>query len=139
MRKKSGKKYIKVAISSIIIISLIMSALVTSSFGITKGSEKSSIIRGFLTVSFNGTLGSGPSITYINESPDPQKINGYVNISCNVADIDGVDEVYINITYPNNNIQNFSITGNKTGDIYYCNQTYELAGQYLYFIWANDT
>jgi len=139
LRKKSGKKFIKVAISDIIATSLIMSAFVTSSFGTTLGREKSSIIFGFLTNSFNNPLSSGPSITNINESPDPQKINGYVNISCNVADPDDVDEVYINITYPNNNIQNFSITGNKTGDIYYCNQTYELAGQYIYFIWANDT
>ena len=139
MRKKSGKKFIKIAVTVIIATSLIMSVFVTSSFGITLGAEKSLIIRGFLTGSVNNLLGSGPSITYINESPDPQKINGYVNISCNVVDLDGVNEVYINITYPNNNIQNFSIIGNKTGDIYYCNQSYELAGQYLYFIWANDT
>ena len=80
-----------------------------------------------------------PIISNIDANPDPQKIGGYVEITCNVTDPDGVDEVFLNITDPNNIYQNFSITANKTGDTYYCNKTYDVAGEYIYFIWANDT
>jgi len=139
MRKKSSKKIVEAAVSVVIATSLIMSCFVTGSFGNTLGKGTSLIIRSFVTNSFGDQLGNGPSITNINENPDPQKINGYVNISCNVNDPDGVDEVFLNIKDPNNNVQNFSIKENKTGNIYYCNQTYNIAGQYKYFIWANDT
>ena len=37
------------------------------------------------------------------------------------------------------NIENFSITQNKTGDTYYCNKTYQQPGIYTYHIWAKDT
>ena len=84
-------------------------------------------------------IDSEPLISNIDANPDPQKIGGYVNITCNVTDPDNVDEVYLNITNPNNVNQFFSITGNKTGDIYYCNKTYDIAGEYTYFFWANDT
>jgi len=84
-------------------------------------------------------LNGEPIISNIDANPDPQKIGGYVEITCNVTDPDGVDEVFLNITDPNNIYHNFSITGNKTGDTYYCNKTYDVTGEYIYFIWANDT
>jgi hypothetical protein len=80
-----------------------------------------------------------PEITNVQDSPDPQELGGYINISANVTDNIGVDEVYLNITYPNGNNMNFSIKQNRTGDTYYCNKTYSGVGTYNYFIWANDT
>ena len=62
----------------------------------------------------------------------------FVNISCLVFDTDRVDEVFLNITYPNGALENFSITRNNTDLIYYCNRTYNVAGNYSYFIWASD-
>jgi len=95
-----------------------------------------------ITISFS-TIGIadsvGPSITNIDKNPDVQRINGYVNITCNVVDPDDIDKVYLHITDPNSNIQNFSITANNTGNTYYCNKTYDIAGQYHFFIWAKDT
>jgi len=63
----------------------------------------------------------------------------FVNISCKVFDADGVDEVFLNITYPNGIVQNFSIIENKTDYIYYSNKRYLDVGVYNYFIWVNDT
>lgn len=66
-----------------------------------------------------------------------------VNISAAVKDNIEVDQVYLNITYPDDSQENFSITENKTGDTYYCNKTYgavgEKAGICNYLIWAIDT
>ena len=83
-------------------------------------------------------IDSEPIISNIDATPDPQKIGEYVNITCNVTDPDGIDEVFLNITNPNNVNQNFSIKANNTGDLYYCNKTYDIAGQYTYSIWAKD-
>jgi hypothetical protein len=41
-----------------------------------------------------------PEITNVTDYPDPQDAGGYVNITCNVTDNVGVDEVWVNITYP---------------------------------------
>ena len=95
-----------------------------------------------ITISFSsiGFADSvGPSIKNIDATPDPQRLNEYVNITCDVVDSDGVANVYLQVTDPNNNIQNFSILANNTGNTYYCNQTYSTNGQYQYFIWAMDT
>jgi uncharacterized membrane protein len=80
-----------------------------------------------------------PNITNVSANPSQIQLNGYVNISCMVFDVDGVDEVYLNITYPNNIVRNFSITKNMIDSIYFSNRTYSFAGDYDYFIWAIDT
>ena len=46
--------------------------------------------------------------------------------------------VKLNITGPDSNSVNISITGNKTGDMYYCNQSYSMLGTYTFFVWAED-
>jgi len=97
---------------------------------------------GFVSVGSEETIPMDtipPEITNVDAYPDPQETGGSVNISCDVIDAGGVNQVYLNITDPNNNVQNFSITGNKTGDTYYCNRTYTTIGTYNYSIWANDT
>jgi len=46
-----------------------------------------------------------------------------------------VDEVWVNITYPDGISENLSMAGES----YYKNQTYSTAGTCYYSIWANDT
>ncbi|GAI02800.1 unnamed protein product, partial [marine sediment metagenome] len=80
-----------------------------------------------------------PTISDVWVSPLSVLQDGFVNISCLVFDADGVDKVYLNITSPDGTLENFSITNNNTGYIYYCNRTYTVVGEYSYFIWVNDT
>jgi len=40
---------------------------------------------------------------------------------------------------PDNILHIISITDNNTGYLYYCNKTYTAAGEYTYYINANDT
>jgi len=80
-----------------------------------------------------------PEITDVQADPLEQKIGGYVNISAVVTDNIEVDEVYLYIEYPDSSIENFSITQNRTGDMYHCNKTYHQLGVHTYHIWANDT
>jgi len=74
-----------------------------------------------------------PTITNITINPNLQKVGGYVNISCNVIDWGGADEVHVNLTYPNNTTDNLSMNLS-----YFLNQTYSQIGTYQFFIWAND-
>lgn len=90
-----------------------------------------------------------PEITNIQAFPTVPVVGGYVNISAVVTDNIAVNQVFLIINYPNNvmisysskrsNIENFSITQNKTDDTYYCNKSYDQLGIYTYHIWANDT
>ena len=76
-----------------------------------------------------------PVITNVKITPGPQQRGGYLNISCNVIDNrGGVDEVWVNITYPDHTTHNFSMNPR-----YYFNQTYSQIGTYQFFIWADDT
>ena len=76
----------------------------------------------------------------LNASAIPPLIHQgeFVNISCIVYDSDGIDNVFLNIRDPDNISQNFSITRNNTGLVYYCNRTYNVTGNYSYFTWASD-
>ena len=80
-----------------------------------------------------------PVFADVSASPGSQEVSGFVNISAVVMDNIAIDMVYVNITYPDSSLENLSITGNKTGDTYYCNRTYDMIGLYSYYIWANDT
>ena len=78
-----------------------------------------------------------PIITKVKAIPQLQSSSAYVNITCYVIDNIMVDDVKVNISGP----YGFNIEAlmTKSGSLYYCNQTYALAGAYQYFIWANDT
>lgn len=80
-----------------------------------------------------------PQVINVSATPSIQDIDGYVNITAVVTDNIAIGSVYLNITYPDSSIQNFSITGNKSGNTYYCNKTYSMMGTYTYFIWADDS
>ncbi|UCG68475.1 MAG: hypothetical protein JSV09_11765, partial [Thermoplasmata archaeon] len=79
-----------------------------------------------------------PQFQNVNDAPDPQENDGYVNITVDVTDDVTVDEVWINITYPNGSWMNVSL-GKGTGDEWFYNNTYPDLGSHSYTIWANDT
>ena len=80
-----------------------------------------------------------PQISGVSASPNPQSIAGFVNISADVVDNIEIDEVYLDIIYPNSFNENFTITQNKTGNTYFCKKQYSAVGFYTYSIWAVDT
>ena len=76
-----------------------------------------------------------PTITNVKDTPDPQAVNGYINISCDVTDNVGVGTVKVYIIGPVGfSPENTTITGEN----YYYNTSYSLHGTYTYFIWAED-
>jgi len=75
-----------------------------------------------------------PEIENIIAQPNPQIINGTVNISCDVTDDVSVDVVKVNITGPYGSSINFTML-----DDYYFNLPCTQTGPYSFFIWANDT
>jgi len=72
-------------------------------------------------------------------STTPLSLQGaYINISCRVFDIDGINEIYIRLRDPENNIS-YIYFSNKNGNLYYINRTYFIPGEYTFYIIANDT
>ncbi|HEC77005.1 MAG TPA: DUF2341 domain-containing protein [Thermoplasmatales archaeon] len=82
---------------------------------------------------------TSPEIKNIQDYPDPQVENKYVNITCNVTDNVAVNVVKVNITYPDGSFVNVTMLHTNGTNTYYYNSTYSIAGIYSYFIWANDT
>lgn len=80
-----------------------------------------------------------PAIADVTSLPDPQEVNGQVNISANVTDIE-IYRVWVNITDPNgDSVGNFSMSLDSKTNRYYLNRAYGIVGTYLLIIWANDT
>jgi len=72
--------------------------------------------------------------------PNPAHAGWYVNISAHIIDNIEISQVFLNITNIYTMVgENISITGNRTGDTFYCNRTYLVTGVYVYHFWANDT
>jgi hypothetical protein len=80
-----------------------------------------------------------PTINSVSTTPSTQEIGGYVNISTEVIDNIEIEEVNLNITYPDSTNENISITQNNSEDIYFCNKTFSIIGTYSFYIWAGDT
>ena len=82
-----------------------------------------------------------PEITDITLTPsdpiDTEPGFGWENITCIVNDNIEVDDVKLNVTYPDDHTEEFLM--NKTGDTYYYNVSLADVGNYSYYIWANDT
>jgi parallel beta-helix repeat protein len=79
-----------------------------------------------------------PVISNVLDTPDPQEVNGAVNISCDVIDNVGVYGVWVNITLPGGGYNNISM--NKgVADAWFLESSYFTLGLYDYVIWANDT
>jgi agmatine/peptidylarginine deiminase len=81
----------------------------------------------------------GPQISNIHDYPDPQAVDGFVNITCDVTDFSGVSAVYLNINGPTGfSAVNISMSSDVSGGYYYENN-YSLIGNYTYSIWSSDT
>jgi hypothetical protein len=80
----------------------------------------------------------GPEFDNLQESPDPQAIFDFVNISVDVTDNVMVKGVWVNITYPGGGQLNVSMSKGG-GDSWYYNSSYPDIGVFTYIIWANDT
>ncbi len=76
---------------------------------------------------------SPPSIQNITAYPNPQEINEYVNISCNIYDDVNVAEARVNISFPDGTYLNDTLNGS-----YYYNVFCDQSGKYTYYIWAID-
>ena len=75
-----------------------------------------------------------PEISNVVSKPSLQHVDGAINITCDVTDNFAVDDVWVNITYPDNTTCNYSMNPS-----YYFNQTYSQVGIYRFFVWAEDT
>jgi len=81
-----------------------------------------------------------PEITDVSALPDPQEVQGFVNISANIVDNYELYGAWVNITDPNNNpFGNFSMSYDFSAGRYYENRKYDIVGTYQFTIWANDT
>ncbi|UCG69999.1 MAG: right-handed parallel beta-helix repeat-containing protein, partial [Thermoplasmata archaeon] len=78
-----------------------------------------------------------PEISDVNALPNPQETLGFVNISCNVTDSDGVSEVRLNVTLPSGGNINISMV-KGTGNSWFDESLYSILGVYDYIIWAKD-
>lgn len=78
----------------------------------------------------------GPEIWNIQDAPDPQACNGYINITCEVDDGDGVAGVWANISVPEGGYHNDSMI--FTGSFWYFNDSFSVEGVYNYIIWAKN-
>ncbi|UCE36147.1 MAG: hypothetical protein JSW00_11410 [Thermoplasmata archaeon] len=70
-------------------------------------------------------------------TPDPQEEGGDTNITVDVTDDVGIDEVWINITFPDGTWINVTMT-QGSDDEWYLNRTFDDEGDYTYTIWAVD-
>jgi len=78
-----------------------------------------------------------PIITNISVNPFIQTSGNYVNISADVTDDIGVDQVNVIITYPNNSSVNETMINNDLNS-YYLNNSYSINGTYSFYILAKD-
>jgi hypothetical protein len=80
----------------------------------------------------------GPFFDNLQDSPDPQEYDGYVNISVDVTDDFAVDSVVIEILYPDGSSINVSMI-QGTGDNWFYNSQFTDLDDYTYIIWAKDS
>jgi hypothetical protein len=76
-----------------------------------------------------------PVITNVEITPTVQQSGGHLNICCSITDNGGiVDDVKVNITYPDHTTKNFTMNPK-----YYLDQTYSQIGTYQIYIYAKDS
>ena len=79
-----------------------------------------------------------PDIETPQVSPSTQIIGGYTYISVEITDNTEVKEVFLNVVDPNDQLINISITGNKTGNTWFCNEQFTPSGLFSFSIIARD-
>ncbi len=80
-----------------------------------------------------------PTISNISTSPEQQETGGHVNISCDITDNIAVNNVWVNITYPDGSSDNESMVNIRGTDRYYHNTSYQNSGSYHYKVGVSDT
>jgi agmatine deiminase len=93
----------------------------------------------YIAITISDILIRPPEIIDVEATPFIQEIDGWINISCNVTSLTTINQVNINITFPDNSTINQSMSNILGTDTYYYNNNYSLSGTYDFFIWANDT
>jgi PKD repeat protein len=76
-----------------------------------------------------------PQISNVDAQPPIQHVGQSVEITCDVTDNEGVDEIYANITYPDSSVHSNLMSGSGS---YSYNQIYTIYGIYQYHIYAID-
>ena len=76
-----------------------------------------------------------PVISNVDATPPIQTVGQSVAISCDVTDNKGVDDVYVNITFPDTSENSYFMAGSGS---YSYSQTYLQAGIHNYHIYAID-
>lgn len=71
------------------------------------------------------------------DSPDPQENGGNVNITAQVIDDEGVDEVWAAVIYPDTSVANNSMAAG-IGNEWFFDAQYNMLGVYSYTVWARD-
>jgi hypothetical protein len=80
-----------------------------------------------------------PTISAVQEDPNPQQMNDNVNVSALVADLGGVSEVWLRVVDPSLvEVGNWSMSLDSGTGRYWDNRTYAMIGLYNYEIWASD-
>ena len=75
----------------------------------------------------------------ISDPLDTEPGFGWENISCTVTDNVEVNQVFINLTFPNSDLISVSMSSVAGANYYYYNTSFTQYGNYSYYIWANDT
>jgi len=79
-------------------------------------------------------------VSNVSAVPNPQIIDGFVNITCTVSDETIIGGVFVDITGPTGFTPvNASMTHIPDSDIYYYNANYSIEGNYTYAIYTFDT
>jgi hypothetical protein len=80
------------------------------------------------------------NVLLVSSNPlDTDSAFGWVNVSCDVTDNIGVDDVYINITNPDGSWNNLSLIPGAGSSFFINSSTaFSEVGNYSYFIWADD-
>jgi hypothetical protein len=80
-----------------------------------------------------------PTISNVQEIPNPQQTGDNVNISAIVNDLDGVSEVRLRVVDPTMvEVGNWSMSYDSGSGRYWDNRSYGVIGVYNYEIWAMD-
>ena len=81
---------------------------------------------------------SDVSIEWSNPK-DTESSFGWEKITCTVTDNVAVEEVSLNLTYPDSSTTSVSMINIEGTDQYYYDTTFSQHGDYDYYIWAKDT
>lgn len=79
-----------------------------------------------------------PQIGTPSSSPSSQTLGKYTNLSAVITDNTKIKAAYINITGPNGQRYNVSITNNKSGNTYSYYRKFSTTGNYTFHIVAQD-